>query len=120
MNALSPGEPVVAASVPGGPGESTLIRESVVIRLVYTRKSTGKLWVQRIELKTVDVESRLFDVLLVSWGRSDHRQDLDFVLALDEEGQVLATIEGLTLYVAHTMADARDDYVNAQMAEGDD
>ncbi len=122
MSATMMNDSVVAPQVRRTPDEvvADTLRESAIIRLVYVRKSTGKLWVQKIELKTVDVETRLFDVLLVSWGQSKHRQDIEFVLALDEDGAVLGTIEGLTLYVAHTMGEAREDFAAAMLAPADE
>ncbi len=90
------------------------LAESVVVKLVYRRRVNGEPWVQKIEVKVENID-RIYDSILLAWGKSKNLSDIDFFIAIDEVGGFLATSRGLLLHVGYALRFAKTD-IEASLA----
>lgn len=82
--------------------------KEVLVRFVYTRTTTIRTYVQEIVIPTRDInEDRLFEYILICWGKSPHANELEFLVAIDENGRFLTTAEGLNMFVINSLDAAR-------------
>ena len=91
---------------------------TTTIRLLYSKQPVGRTYVQTVAVPVREVEQRLYDLVLVAWGKSRKPTELEFVIAIDETGAFLGNAEGLMLYCAHNMQAARDDLYDVLNDQG--
>lgn len=93
------------ASAPIIPGPAD---KEVLVRFVYTRTTTIRTYVQEILIPLRDInEDRLFEYILICWGKSPYANELEFLVAIDIDGRFLTTAEGLNMFVINSLDAAR-------------
>lgn len=92
----------------------------VLVRFVYTRTTNIRTYIQEIMIPVDDINAdRLFEYILICWGKSPIATEIEFMVAIDEHGRFLTTAESLNLFVINSLDAARNE-VAEQLEEDDD
>lgn len=84
---------------PGHGARASVVNDKAEVRLFFERNTDMETLVERVHMSRDAPQSQLLDTILFVWGRSVYRDEIQFMLAQDASGAVIATKPSLLLFV---------------------